>query len=749
MSFNRLLIRKVLATSLLGLLCAQTVFACGPFTLSAVFTFTVHPEYPLERYAKGELGVVQPTYARSYLFAAYRHLAGVGFNTLEQESLVKLWHERLEYGWINGEDWIKSWKEARQKVPNLAPTGDIDVYRSREQPNEYEQYLNCPSDAFETAAATLNLRIQKYGADSPLISDWVAGQDQVFANCSNGTHIPGSAPTDADSLLRSDRAYQIAAANFYSGHYDEAQNLFAAIGRDKDSPWQSSSQYLVARTFVREASLGPAEGRNEAHAAAEKELHSILNNAAQQQWHSAARRLLNIVLLRHRPEERLNQLAKSLLVKGNESLKQELWDYTVLMDQFVGEDSTERKQPPPSVRQSDLNDWIITLQDESGSSVEHARKQWQSRRSLPWLVVALSKAAVDDPLAPEILTAAAKVTPDSPAYATISFHMVRLMIAAGRFPEARAKLDELLTQRRSGLTVSGINHLERQRLLVATDLRDFLKHAQRVPAAFSWDDDGRELPADESEQSEVSKTFSGKALLDEDAVTLLNRSFPLELWREATLSDVLPPHLRRDVTQAAWLRAVLLGDARTAESLVPTLKAQLPELTNSLTDYASAKTAEAQKFSALYLWLKFPGLEPVVDTGIGRESKPAEQDSYRDNWWCAAAFPPTAEAQQNKPSRMKPIFLTTAQLAAGKAEAKKLEAIGAAPNYLAREVIQWATRAPSDPRVPEALHLAVKSSRFGCTDKNTARWSKAAFDLLHKQYPRSVWAKRTPYWFKD
>jgi hypothetical protein len=50
--------------------------------------------------------------------------------------------------------------------------------------------------------------------------------------------------------------------------------------------------------------------------------------------------------------------------------------------------------------------------------------------------------------------------------------------------------------------------------------------------------------------------------------------------------------------------------------------------------------------------------------------------------------------------------------------------------------------------VPEALHLAVKSTRYGCTDKETGRWSKAAFDLLRRKYPNSTWAKQTPYWFK-
>jgi len=74
---------------------------------------------------------------------------------------------------------------------------------------------------------------------------------------------------------------------------------------------------------------------------------------------------------------------------------------------------------------------------------------------------------------------------------------------------------------------------------------------------------------------------------------------------------------------------------------------------------------------------------------------------------------------------------------------------GAAPNYIAQQVIQWANRTPDDPRVPEALHLAVTTTRFGCTDENTGRASKAAYDLLHRKYPNTPWAKKTKYWFNN
>ena len=149
-----------------------------------------------------------------------------------------------------------------------------------------------------------------------------------------------------------------------------------------------------------------------------------------------------------------------------------------------------------------------------------------------------------------------------------------------------------------------------------------------------------------------------------------------------------------------------------------------------------------------------------VLAGIGRETPLGEQDQYRDNWWCSAAVLPEASANEQTEKKQKseyfgippntiPVFLTASQRATAEKEASALAAFGATPNYICRQAVQWVTNNPNDARAPEALHLAVKTTRYGCSDKQTGRWSKAAFDLLHKQYPNSVWAKRTPYWFKD
>jgi hypothetical protein len=69
----------------------------------------------------------------------------------------------------------------------------------------------------------------------------------------------------------------------------------------------------------------------------------------------------------------------------------------------------------------------------------------------------------------------------------------------------------------------------------------------------------------------------------------------------------------------------------------------------------------------------------------------------------------------------------------------------AAPEYLAAQIVAWAGNHPADPRAAEALHLAVRAVRYDCGGKPGA--SKEAFQLLHRQYPNSEWARKTKYWY--
>ena len=735
----------------------QRTQACGPFFSSSIFVYTVHPDFPLEAFAGGKLGIIKPSWARSYLVAAYRHLAGTSLSPDEAKGIKALWDERLSYGWsLDDAGWIKKWNEARKQVPGIAAPPEINVYRNREKPNEYESYLNCQQGAFESAEATLNERIKRFGAGSASVRDWIAAQDTVFANCGEGRHIPEAVPPDQDALIRADRAYQIAAANFYSANFDAARQQFDSIASDKSSPWRGQAGYLAARAMLRKGSLvDKAEEGRPALTEAETRLNAVLKDDSVSASHQAAARLLNLVRLRLRPEENVHEIARVLVKKnGSPDFKQAVLDYTVLLDKLLGDDNEPAtRKLPAGLRSDELTDWIITFEEPAATAAAHSIERWEKTRALPWLVAALSHTDGQQPKVAALLSAAMGVDHSSPAFPSLAFHSVRLLIATNRGNEARAMLDKILTTDRQQLTPSAVNLLMGQRMTLAQDLDQFLQNAQRVPAGISSDIDGRQIPDDDSTVSETTK--DGKLFFDSDAANVFNEVMPVAIIKDAASRKVVAPNLRKDIAQAAFVRAAMIDDRETALQIAPLLQDMYPELKPFLGAYQRAATPDARRFAAAFLSLKFPGFRPYVSQGLGRSSSIEEVDSYRDNWWCAEApismSGAASEGEEEDKSKPEPIappeFLRPSRSLASRQFAA-LQALGTGPNYLCRMAIEWTEKNPADPRSPEALHLAVRSTRYGCTDKETGRWSKAAYDLLHRRYPNTTWARNTKYWFK-
>lgn len=748
------LVALALITSCLCIFPARTS-ACGPFFTDALFVFTKHPDFPLEQFASGRIGIVQPSWARSYLVVAYRVLSANPLSEREAKDMTSLWHDRLGLSGDSGSEIMsKNWTDARKKVPGATEITELQVYRNREKPHEYEEFLNCQSEAFTTAVATLDERIKIYGADSPRTREWLAAQDAVFSNCHEGNKLPDPS-NDQDPMVRADRAYQTAAANFYATKYEVAKQQFDAIARDKNSPYRIVAPYLAARAMLRKGSFEEKpEDAKPSLADAEERLGAILKEPSLQNAHHGAARLLNLVRVRLHPEQKAHDLARLIAKKdGAEDFKQSVWDYTYLLDKLIGEDDEGKKPPvPASMGADDLSDWIIAIQRDDDAITAHSMERWDKTKSVPWLLAAVVNADGKTPRLNDLLTAAAAVNSSSPAFATVAFHRARLLKEAGRVDEGRAVLDQILAGDRKQFPASTVNLFLSQRMLFASSLDAFLRDAQREAAGFSDNDDGREIPMEPKEAEQMAN--GAKIFFDLDAANVFNRVMPAAIMKDAARAKILPPNLRKDVAQAAFARAALVDDHESAVQAAAVMQEYYPQLKEFVAPYQSATTPEARRFAAAFLSLKFPGIRPYVSAGIGRTTAVDQVDSYRDNYWCTQPPVPQAvpmsdedplEANKKRPVAV-PDFLKATQ-ALGARQFSTIEALGTAPNYLCKIAIEWANANPNDPRSPEALHLAVRSTRYGCTDKETGKWSKAAFDLLHKRYPNTKWANATKYWF--
>lgn len=311
---------------------------CGPAYLTPIFEYDHAPENPFANFAAGRLGIVKPSYNRSVLFAAYRYLNGGGFSAGEQKALVEVWEAEFANKKYEDDDIsevVKAWVTKRKEVVGREETTP-EIYVERNY-GGYDFFPNCTRNAFEVATETLANRMTSYGSDDKDVKEWISAQDKVFVNCASGKQIPEAADPSKPEWLQKDRAYQIAAAEFYSLDYEAAKRRFLEIALDDASPWKETADYLVGRTLIRQASLTKDEARADLYYA-EAEQNLALTASRGNKYSDSAIRLLGLVKYRLRPKERVRELAHNLSFGGNEDFRQNLIDYKWLLDKFEKEE---------------------------------------------------------------------------------------------------------------------------------------------------------------------------------------------------------------------------------------------------------------------------------------------------------------------------------------------------------------------------------------------------------------------------
>ena len=701
-----ILILFVLAGALIA---PEDLSSCGPFETEHLFASKRGP-LDQARYFGGRLDIVEPHYARIYLVAAYRYLSGMGLSAADQKALLTrpagpdYWNPQ---GGGAAQDWL------RMRVTVGAPAMDrVSQFRIYDQ---NELTLNCGDDAFRNAAAVLGEHFRA-GRNHDDLRAWVAAQDQVFANCSGAGGVPAPLGAGAASWMRADRAYQIAAAKFYGGGFDGAASDFLLIAADRTSPWHGIAPYLAARALIRKTTLVDAN----AAAAAQDQLRKVLADPDAAQWHASARGLMRYLRMRTDPPGAFNEMAHALETEKT-GVAGIMNDYRLLFDRL-----DNHQQNPP--RDADITDWIATMQHDAD---DHALAKWRATRSLPWLVAALTWA--DKPDA-EMMAAAARVGESSPAYLTVELHRLRLLPA----DEARPRLDAMLSRK---MPVAARNLFLAERMRVARDWDELLRFAPRTEAGTF---DG---------VREEATTGRPARYFDEDAASILDRQAPLAVLRQAAQSPWLPANLQLEAARAVWVRSIMLGDVAMAKDIAPVLASLAPYLQPQLEGYLAAPVEKSRTFAAAWLLLNNPGMRPWIDAGPGRGTPTPRIDSFRDNWWCLANrwnLPVNAPLDLvYQGAAPEAGFLSKAERDLARQERQRMDAFPAAATFMAQQAVEWAGTHPGDPRVPEALHLAVRGVRYVCGgDGDTDRWAKRAFRLLHVSYAKTEAARQTPYWYQ-
>ncbi len=742
------------------------VQACGPDFEPDVFVRIDSPDN-VGVFALGKLGILQRRFDSNEYAVAWRYLKGGKLSSAERASYMSPTTSKDSKFWqmdTADQVYMAQWERDRM---NQQPSGHWLLERAKYAPATPpetqknsnpadnngtivfdENYLNCPDGAFTNAVLTLHKRASAWGDQSPALLDWIHAQDAVFSNCSGkNISIPTPAPADSPAPLKADRAYQIASANFYAGRFDDAASQFSAISTDPGSPWSQWGQYLAARATVRKAfAMGKVTNEwidaatfdSATMQRAQAMLQALLVQRNPTPSRAIIQNELNFIRIRTEPQQRAAEICAALAgPQPDASFEQDLQDLSWLLEKKI-----KIEDLPP------LLAWIAAWRG-SGSAAS-AYTIWRQGHDLPWLVMALVKADPSDPFAPELIDEAAKFVPGSPAYDTVFYHRVRLLTALKRTEEGRALLDAALPALRQQKPDSKLNALLSERMALARDFNEFLQFAPRTLIS-SGSEGANDLQSQCNENAHAVNAsakcpeLSESLWFDQDAVQVFNQQMPVSLLIQAVNSQKLPQNLRQTLAIVAWTRSVLLQDAPNAAALTPLLP-------KSIHDTAGSSAG----FPAYLAILRSPGIRPYLEQGVARAASSSEFDQYHNNWWCK----PWVSSDESQPANPAPLpvppFIPRDQLVQAATQYQQLQQLPDSATVIGQRVIEYANEHPNDPKVPEALALTVRATRYACqnwrsvtsaTHSEYTPVSKGAFELLHKRYPKSPWAIKTRYYY--
>lgn len=751
---------------LTGLLFTNSLsaFACGPFFSEAIFSYTMHPDFPLKKFVGGDIGVIRPTWAPSYLVVAYRYLNGKPLTENEKQGAQALWSYRLGFSFMDGpasEDStepVSAWLKLRASVPGTSKITYQDTSRLTDT-ESYNSFINCPNDAFKNASYKLKTLIAANGAASPLVKQWLDGQDQVFCHCGDPSYDfkankPGAEPpfppplaANATAAAKADRAYQIAAAHFYARDYEKARVLFAAIANDPASAWQRTAAYMIIRCLVRQATL-PDKANIALLEQAKVKLEALLQKKDMSSFQKDGAGLLKFIRFKANPEERCRELAELLAKPGGSSdWMTDLYDYTTLLDTVKSSapefELAKTSFKEPSAYYPDLNAWMGAVTgDEKSFPLAYAI--WKERKTTAWLVACLAICPLSSPHSKELLAASESIPASSAAYPTILYQQIRL---CSNKEQKKQLITKLLSLK---LPPSARNLAAELKLPFCGNLVEFSRAALNSPAGISADVEGCEIPDDMDKGVNLVNYPSYPPLFFEKPTQIINTAVPLTDYRSLLTLPYNNPLLRTYVSQAVWTRAFLLQNEAVAKEAAEALQKSAPAFKNLIDAWRQAGTVAEKRFAGIFMLLKNPGMRPFIIWGVQRDTEISKLDDYQDNWWSPTEINGKAPGDDKQlASEYHKIFPAQSEIQrkTGLAEYAKIRALGPAPNFLAREVLQYAKIKPADPRIPEALHRVVRATKLGATDDQTSQFSKQAFQLLHKKYGNTTWAKQTKYFY--
>ncbi|KTD65082.1 hypothetical protein [Legionella shakespearei] len=752
-------------------------FSCDYYPENRGLGGRTHPDFPMNKYLAGHLGVISPQYHMSYLIIAYRYLSKNPLSRAEQQDALDAYLSFFaglsdDYYPMTANEREGIWfKYAPPREPlrwhyaSLYPSPVLEFITLLNQPvtddasHTYERFgfatLRLHTIVNELSQSTLSTEEQR-----EIIMLWIAAQKKLFRNDTLDLNADLNAiPTHALPLLQADIKYMRAAIYFNSDEkldLLQSAELFAPLAQQDDYPWHELAQYLIYRAFTRAACMD-AEYPNyipRDHELLKKALsgmQQLADNAQDLRVKQDAINYRNIIKGRLDIRGRLVEIARQTEQKISNPEFSDLIFYNQNVnwrDVFADD--------------SELAEWLSAyLSKNAEKTFPNAYARWDKNRdNMAWLLVALNTIQVANPeQRNELFKAAAQVQPANPGFFSIRAAWINATLTENKtssFGRQRQLINSTLAALQPGEDFATSMYFLNFGLQLSENIEQLLSYGFFVPSASMVS----LYPAIET---------TPYPFYSHSAFSQTLNKLPLSVLTQIAESKRIPKLARPQLYASIWARATLLGKFAIADAVAAETIKLNPALTTTIK--ASRKTKNQDERYRLFVnaLLHYPELNPIInlrntwnpvldDDELTYRIEPRIVAGKYHEWpyWCAnltrtreMKYDEDVNENVNRVLLQTPIakLLTSAQQKEWVKEQEQINSLPDGAQWIADTTARLARKHHKDQRYAELLGLSVRATRIVACYNSSSFASQRAFAALHRFYPESEWAKRTKYYY--
>lgn len=746
-----------------------------------------NPDFPLNDYVKGKLGVLHPQYRLSYLVVAYRYLTQRPLSEAEQQYVLDaVSHQaRFEidvtvdakqsteegnthyYDDIEAAEnsdavlWVKVIKQPLNEITSSITTH----FPKRMQPFTKYKFALLRLKSVVNELETAKLPVEKKEA---ILQAWLNIQDKLFdkyLTASEASRLIAEIPTEQLSLLKLDLNY-MQAVSYFNSDMEQSQltavELFTQLANNEAYPWHEWAEYLSYRTMTRMAS--PEVGsididkRKQLLTKASAGMHNLAVNAQDPAVKTAADDYKDIVLNRVNRKAVVINLVNTMLP----SFTFNNFHKMIFFNNIDGTYYYQQDGYSPTIDWNEMTEgeseilfWVFHYRSKDKQiTFPIAYEHWHKSQAAAWLIVALNNIEAANPSQrKELLDAAAKITPDHPAFFSIRSILIKdIKLLEGDTLRSKSKRRTLIAntfaQLKPGSDFSTHEHFAKIGIPLARSIEELVNYGFFIPSASML---AIYEPIYETNHPYYSPIELSEAL----------NYLPLSVLMKFIQSSKLPTLPQRELYASVWARATLLGKLAIADKIAKKTGELNPHLKPYIVLSLRTKNKEQRIDILTKALLYLPELSPIIhlkstwlpqfdNTPIYNEIKPRKiGSSHSTTYWCDAGEINRRIYREDPASEFSKAslegMLTPAQQRELDEEQNQLSSLHNGTVWLLDRSYKMAKKYPKSKESPRLLALAINLTRvIDCYSSNSAE-ARKAFYVLKMFYPYSEAAIQTQH----